>query len=250
MKNVTALALLLGFVGLPAVAAQDAAFQHEAGLSYNANSEEFGDGIWNAKYRYYVSPVDQANGPYALNGFLAQKSNVGANYSIFDAADVDTLGFDGTYVFDSKWFVGGQFQRVEFGNNSGSVYKLDGGYFFNDSSKVAAFYIDGSDDFESQFGAEVRSFIDFETTTGIDLGASWTHTDADDLININADWYVTKAWSVGLGYADVGSDDAFMVKTAYWLRMSDAFSATFDLSKDLDSDADGYNVGVGVVGRF
>ncbi|PKH98105.1 putative porin, partial [Shewanella sp. 11B5] len=74
--------------------------------------------------------------------------------------------------------------------------------------------------------------------------------DADDIFNVNADWYVTKEWSVGLGYDDNGSDDNFTAKTAYWLRMSDAFSATFELAKVLDSDVDGLFVGVGVVGRF
>ncbi|WP_144211488.1 putative porin [Shewanella donghaensis] len=250
MKNVTALALLTSLFALPAMAAQDAPFQHEAGLEYSANSEEFGDGIWNANYRYYVAPVSQDNGPYALNGFLAQTTNVGANYSMFDAADTDTFGVDGTYVFDNKWFVGGEYQRFEVGDFSGNLYKIDAGYYFNDSSKVAAFYVDGSDNFESVYGLEVRSFLALESTSGIDLGAMWTHTDDDDIFNLNADWYVTKAWSVGAGYEDDGFDDNFALKTAYWLRMSDSFSATFELSKVLDSDVDGFDVGVGIVGRF
>jgi hypothetical protein len=61
---------------------------------------------------------------------------------------------------------------------------------------------------------------------------------------------VTKAWSVGVGYVDSGFDDNFVAKTAYWLRMTDTFSATFALSKYLDSDADGFGATIGVVGRF
>ncbi|GGP79054.1 putative porin [Shewanella ulleungensis] len=249
MKNVTALALVLGFAALPAVAAQDAPFHHEAGLEYSANTEEFGDGLWDLNYRFYVDSVSQEKGPYALNGFLAQSSNVGASYSMIDDADLDIFSVDGTYVFDSKWFVGAAIQRYDAGAFDTDTYKLDVGYYFNDSSKVAAFYVDGSD-IDSIYGLEVRSFIDLKSTTGIDLGAMWTHTDADDMFNVNADWYVTKAWSVGLGYADDGFDDNFTAKTAYWLRMNDAFSATFELSKVLDSDVDGFGAAIGVVGRF
>jgi hypothetical protein len=249
MKNVTALALVLGFVALPAMAAQDAPFHHEAGLDYSANTEEFGDGLWDLNYRFYLDSVSQEKGPYALNGFLAQSTNVGASYSMQDDIDLDIFSVDGTYVFDSKWFVGAKIERYDAGVFDTDIYQLDLGYYFNDSSKVAAFYADGSD-IDSIYGLEVRSFIDLKNTTGVDLGANWTHTDADDIFNVNADWYVTKAWSVGLGYDDNGSDDNFTAKTAYWLRMSDSFSATFELAKVLDSDVDGLFVGVGVVGRF
>jgi hypothetical protein len=249
MKNVTALALVLGFVALPAMAAQDAPFHHEAGLDYSANTEEFGDGLWDLNYRFYLDSVSQEKGPYALNGFLAQSTNVGASYSMIDDADVDIFSVDGTYVFDSKWFVGAKIERYDTSVFDTDIYQLDLGYYFNDSSKVAAFYADGSD-IDSNYGLEVRSFIDLKNTTGVDLGANWTHTDADDIFNVNADWYVTKAWSVGLGYTDIGSDDFFIAKTAYWLRMSDTFSATFDLSKDLDSDVDGFGAAIGVIGRF
>ncbi|NCO71140.1 MULTISPECIES: putative porin [Shewanella] len=249
MKNVTALALVLGFVALPAMAAQDAPFHHEASLGYSANTEEFGDGLWDLNYRFYLDSVSQEKGPYALNGFLAQSTNVGASYKMQDDIDLDIFSVDGTYVFDSKWFVGAKIERYDVGSFDTDTYQLDLGYYFNDSSKVAAFYVDGSD-IDSIYGLEVRSFIDLKNTTGVDLGTKWTHTDADDIFNVNADWYVTKSWSVGLGYDDNGSDDNFTAKTAYWLRMSDAFSATFELGKVLDSDVDGLFVGVGVVGRF
>jgi hypothetical protein len=249
IKNVTALALVLGFVALPTVAAQDAPFQHQAGFAYGANTEEFGDGLWDLNYRFYLDSVSQEKGPYALNGFLAQSSNVGANYSMQDDTDLDIFSVDGTYVFDSKWFVGAQIKRFDAGIFDTDTYELNAGYYFNDSSKVAAFYTDGSD-IDSVYGAEIRSFIDLANTTGIDLSAGWTHADEDDMFNVNADWYVTKSWSVGLGYVDSGFDDNFVANTAYWLPISDAFSATFALSKILDSDVDGFFAAVGVVGRF
>jgi hypothetical protein len=249
MKNVTALALVLGFVALPTVAAQNTPFQHQAGVTYSANSEELDDGLWDLNYRFYLDPVSQAKGPYALHGFLAQASNLGASYSKIDEAELDIFAVDGTYVFDSKWFVGVELSRYDDDFFDTETYTLDLGYYFNDSSKVSIFYTDGSD-FESVHGAEVRSFIELEDTTGIDLSAGWISSYFDDVFNVNADWYFTKAWSVGLGYVKVGSYDNFVVNTAYWLHMSDAFSATFALSKDLDSDTDGVGASVGVVGRF
>jgi len=96
----------------------------------------------------------------------------------------------------------------------------------------------------------VRSFIALQSTTGVDLSANWTHQDSDDTFNLGADWYVTKSWSVGLGYTDDGHDDTFVLKTAYWLRLSDSFSANFELARELDSDADGVFIGLGLTGRF
>jgi len=250
MKKITALAILLGFVSVNAAAAQDNPYQHEAGLKYSANSEEFSDGLWNANYRFYISPVDQTKGPYALNGFLAQTSNVGANYSNYDESDLDTIGVDGTYVFASKWFIAANYQRSEIGSFDWNTYGAEVGYYFNDSSAVSAFYNDGSDSIEESYGLKVRSFIALQSTTGVDLSANWTHQDSDDTFNLGADWYVTKSWSVGLGYTDDGHYDTFVLKTAYWLRLSDSFSANFELARELDSDADGVFIGLGLTGRF
>ena len=84
MKEAVVLVALFSLSSMSAVAAQDNDFQHEAGLSFNANSEDTSYGIWDTQYRYYFENVEQTNTPYALNGFLAQESNVGVNYSNFN----------------------------------------------------------------------------------------------------------------------------------------------------------------------
>ncbi|QYJ87229.1 putative porin [Shewanella mesophila] len=249
-KSVTAVAILLGLSCMSAFAAQDNAFQHEAGINYLSNSEEFSDGIWNANYRYYVTPVAQSTSPYALNSFLAQTSNLGANYSNIDVVDVDSYGVDGTYVFASKWFVSANYQNYDYANFDFSTYGAEVGYYFNDSSAVSAFYTDGEDNYEEQYGLKVRSFLALQATAGVDLKATWTHSDSDDLLNLGADWYINNAWSVGAGYTRSDDDDAFDLRTAYWLRLSDNFSANFHLARVLDSDFDGVNIGLGLVGRF
>ncbi|NRB23226.1 putative porin [Shewanella sp.] len=251
MKHTTtALAILLSLSSMSAVAAQDNDFQHEAGLEYNANSEDAGDGAWNAYYRYYFEGVDQGKSPYVLNGFLAQASNIGANYSNFDVIDSDTIGVDGTFVFDSNWFVSANYQRNEIGNFDFNTFGAEVGYYFNDSSAVSAFYQDGDSDVEDSYGLTLRSYIALQSTAGVDLQANWIHSDSDNMFNVGADWYVNNAWSVGAGYSDSKFFDGFDIRTAYWLRISDSFSASFEISKVLDSDADGVGFGIGVIGRF
>lgn len=253
MKNSTmSLAVLLGLTSMSAVAAQDNAFQHQASLSYSTNSEEVSDGSWNANYRYYIAPVDQSKSPYALNGFLAQTTNLGANYSKLDVAyfDSDSYGVDGTYVFDSKWFVSANYHQVDNSHIDVNYYSAEVGYYFNDSSAVSAFYSDGDSRVEESYGLNLRSFVALESTAGVDLTANWAHTDFDDVFNLGADWYVNNSWSVGVGYHNNDANDDFSLRTAYWLRISDNFSANFNLSKLLDSDVDGVGMSVGVVGRF
>ncbi|WP_028773985.1 putative porin [Shewanella waksmanii] len=250
MKTLTKIALLTALASTQAFAAQDNPFQHQAGIAYNTNSEEVSDGIWNANYRYYVSPVDQANSPYALNGFLAQTTNFGAQYSNFDAADAENYGVDGTYVFASKWFIGANYQKSEVGSFDVDTYGAQLGFYFNETSAVAAFYNDGEDGVEESYGLQARSYLPLASTSGVDLQAAWTHFDSDDLFNVGADWYVTDSWSVGAGYHYSDDDDAFDVRTAYWLRISDSFSANFAVAKVVDSDYDGVDMSVGVIGRF
>ena len=249
-QTTTALAILLSLTCLSAVAAQDNNYQHEAGLSYTTNSEEVSDGLWNANYRYYFESVEQNKAPYALNGFLAQESNIGANYQNFDPADSDSYGVDGTFVLGSNWFVGANYQKFDVASYDFNTYGAEVGYYFNDSSAVSAFYQDGDDNFTETYGLKVRSYIALQSTAGIDLNASWAHNEFDDVLNVGADWYINNAWSVGAGYTNSDNDDAFDVRTAYWLRITDGISANFQISKVLDSDYDGVGLVLGLVGRF
>ncbi|MCK8046025.1 putative porin [Shewanella sp. 1CM18E] len=249
-KSTTAIAILLGLSSTSAVAVQDKNYQHEASLSYTTNSEEVGDGLWNANYRYYFKSVEQGKTPYALNGVLAQESNVGASYQNFDPTDSNSYGVDGVFVFDSNWFVGANYQKVDVGFYDFKTYGAEVGYYFNDTSSVSAFYQDGDDNFVETYGLKLRSYLALQSTAGIDLNAQWAHNDFDDVFSVGADWYISNAWSVGVGYVNSDNDDAFDVRTAYWLRITDGISANFNVSKVLDSDYDGVGLGLGIVGRF
>ncbi len=249
-KTPIALALLLS-AAAPSTFAADNEFQNEARVIYSTNSEEVSEGVWNAAYRYYFDPVDRSNGPFALNGFLAQKSNLGANYLHYDIADFDVnaLNIDGTFVFDSNWFVSAGYGRASVDNRDSNNYSAEVGYYFNSSSAVSAFYSDGDDNAVEQYGLAVRSFIALESTAGVDLSARWSHTDFDDTYNVGANWYVTNSWYVGAHYLDARSSD-YAINTGYWWQFSDTFSATFDAGKIIDSDVDGVNLSASIVGRF
>ncbi|RTR26087.1 putative porin [Shewanella atlantica] len=250
--NKATLAVTLAFLSLNVVA-ENKEYQHEASVGYLAYSEDVGDGILGANYRYYFSPVNQDSSPYALNGFLSQTSNVGTNYSYFNELNMDSSGVDGTYVFDSKLFVSLDYQYTSIGNVDFNTYGVEVGYYVDRSISVSAFfdYDDhayGND--KDSYGLQIRRYLELSSSPGIDLSARWEHVNSNNRYTLGADWYVSDSWSVGTGYDRVGSDGDFDIRTAYWLRMSDSFSANFAISKIVDPDVDGFNLGFAVTGRF
>ncbi|QSX39194.1 putative porin [Shewanella sedimentimangrovi] len=252
-------------------AAADVPFQHEASVSYGSNTDDFGDGSWNLGYRFYASPVSQEQQPYALSGFLAQTSNLGAGYTTVDDADLDAYHLDGQYVFGNKWFLQAGYDKVEFGSDFASfdthAYSLGGGYYFNDHSAAFASYSRRESDSNQaisgvsvdSYGLGIRSFIKMQSTAGVDLQLNLNHSrfnsryfDASNsTLNLNADWYLTRAWSIGGHYSiDEDGYDNYGLQTAYWLRLSDNISLTFALAKTIEPDGDGMFANMGLNGRF
>ncbi|WP_299574902.1 putative porin [uncultured Shewanella sp.] len=233
-----------------AIATQDRPYQHEASVGYVTNTEDVSDGILGIDYRYYATPISQSASPYALNGFLAQVSNVGINYSVFDAIDIDTITVDADYIFDSKFFVGMNYQRNSIGNIDLNAYGIELGYYVNSLTAISAVYDDGERSVSEGYGVKLRHYLELESTPGIDLIANWLHENSDNSYELGADWYVSNSWSVGSGYVrDVDGED-FDIRTAYSLRLLDVVTANFAISKMINSDVDGVNVGVAVTGRF
>ncbi len=109
----SALFTALSLVGFGTLATQDADYQHEVSLStFDYVDGDFSqDATFSANYRYYVSPVSQKNGPYALSGFLAHTSNVGVEYG--HSGSVGSYSLDGQYVFDSNFFIKANYQTID-----------------------------------------------------------------------------------------------------------------------------------------
>lgn len=222
-------------------------FQHEANLTYAADVSDNGSSLWQLDYRYYFDTVDTEESPYALNTFLAQNSNVGAQYSSMNTEynglggdfETDSYSFDGTYVFDSSWFLGLAYQQVSPDEESASydqdsqTYTINAGYYINESASLSAFYNNSeqSDEIEyeliqsamkstiNSYGIEYRHFLAITPLSGIDLsarlsqekldyssqsrGTSNTTNLANNTLNtafINLDWYINRSWSIGANY--------------------------------------------------
>ncbi|MFB2638995.1 putative porin [Shewanella bicestrii] len=272
------LALLFALTSTTTFAATDNTYQHDASLEYAGSSEAFDDGTWNTNYRYYFTPVSQDNVPYALSGFLAQTSNLGANYAGFEG-DLDAYGVNGQYVFASKWFVGANYQNLGADLFDSDTYGVSVGYYFNSTSSVYLGYTKNDKDYDLGFGVKasadldtfnlgLRSFLPLQTTTGIDLTAQLFFSQSDyslkntpygidmsdsynaTVLMLSADWYLTRAWSVGANYSVQEDTDPYGISTAYHWRLTDSFSAIVRATKSFEPDEDGVFLALGINGRF
>lgn len=199
--NKLSVALLLALSTSSAYATQDNAYHHEAELSL-LDSDDGGDGLINANYRYYFKAVEQADKPYVLADFFHQGSTVAARYSTSSSDDIYELS--GQYVFDSNWFVGAEINRVDIGSDSSTTYSANLGYFFTDHSALTfkhnrmsesesnsftsasynseAYYSDDVDVFILIY----EHFIPLQSTTGLMLTGEFAYSD--EQYNSNASY--------------------------------------------------------------
>jgi hypothetical protein len=197
------IALMLALSTSSVYAAQDNAYHHEAVLSF-LDSDDGGDGLFNANYRYYFKAVEQADKPYALAGFFHQGSTVAARYSTSSFDDIYELS--GQYVFDSNWFVGAEVSRVNFdiGSDSSTIYSANLGYFFTDHSALTLNYSRISESESSSFastsynserydtndldvfGLTYEHFIPLQSTAGVMLTGAFTYSEQQNTSNASS----------------------------------------------------------------
>lgn len=177
-------ALMLALATIPAYAAQDNTYHHEAEIGFLDSSGE-ADGLVNANYRYYFKAVEQADKPYALAGFFNQGSTVSARYATTDFQDLYNIS--GEYVFDSKWFLGAGVNQLNADDAVFDIttYEISAGYFFSEHSKLSLNYTTNSEsesnngayleyEFESYFSQNIDAitltyehFIPLQSTAGV-----------------------------------------------------------------------------------
>ncbi|MGP1719948.1 MULTISPECIES: hypothetical protein [Shewanella] len=177
-------ALMLALATIPAYAAQDNTYHHEAEIGFLDSSGE-ADGLVNANYRYYFKAVEQADKPYALAGFFNQGSTVSARYATTDFQDLYHIS--GEYVFDSKWFLGAGVNQLNADDAVFDIttYEISAGYFFSEHSKLSLNYTTNSEsesnngayleyEFESYFSQNIDAitltyehFIPLQSTAGV-----------------------------------------------------------------------------------
>jgi hypothetical protein len=193
------IALMLALSTSSVYAAQDNAYHHEAEIGF-LDSDDGGDGIFNANYRYYFNAVEQADKPYALADFFHQGSKVAVRYSTSDFDDIYALS--GQYVFDSNWFINAEVSQVDFEEyeysttlDSFTIYAVNLGYFFTDHSALTLGYSTMSEskatsftsasynseryysnDFDA-FRLTYEHFIPLQSTVGVMLTGTLAYSD-------------------------------------------------------------------------
>ncbi|WP_157822226.1 hypothetical protein [Shewanella sp. Actino-trap-3] len=202
------IALMLALSTSSVYAAQDNAYHHEAELSFldSDDSDDGGDGLVNANYRYYFKAVEQADKPYALAGFFHQGSTVAARYATTDVEDLYNIS--GEYVFDSKWFIGAEVSQLNIEEDNYSsrpdsftTYSANLGYFFTDHSALTLNYSRMSESESSSFTSATYNsegyisrdldvfnltyehFISLQSTAGVMLTGKFTYSDDQYTIN-------------------------------------------------------------------
>ncbi|WP_434927475.1 putative porin [Shewanella sp. HL-SH2] len=160
-KTSLSLALMLALISSNSFAETADAFQHEVELGF-LDSSENSDGLLNLNYSYYFEPVNQANVPYALAPFLNQYSTIAARYAVTDYQDLYNMA--GEYVFDSKFFIGGDYTRnttegitLFNSDDSSNFYGVNLGYYFTKQSKLTLAYSWNSEDVAEQYDGRYYS---------------------------------------------------------------------------------------------
>ena len=273
MKGMSTLtALGFGLISFSALSANDNNFQNEITINYMdySSSKSAEEPTWKAKYSYYGSAISQSDSPYQLNRFMAQTTVLDLTYTNNDRND--SYGIGGEYVFDSKWFIGGDYQYADndvFGHSH--VYSANFGYYANDYTKLffAATKSDTGNSFidleTDTYSLGVNSFIATELGEGVYISANYSHTETETKSpfyndktdyrswEVSADYYLTNSFSVGGKYNDStfeGLDDTYSVNAAYFLRIIDNLSLKVNVDKQIEPSISGFTYDIALVGRF
>lgn len=106
-----------------------------------------------------------------------------------------------------------------------------------------------------------------QSTAGIDLQANIYYSQSDNtltngpngqynnsnnstIVNLTADWYMTRAWSIGANYSIQDDKDPYSMNTAYHWRITDLISARAGIAKSFEPDWDGVDISLSLNGRF
>ena len=256
----------LSFVSASALAAYDQDFQHEVSVAASDNtSDSKNDTHWKGQYTYYANPVEQTNGPYRVNAFLAHTSQFSLLYGHQD--EDNEYGIKGKLFFADHWFVAAEYEQSEFLGDDVYFYSLEVGNYINEFTKV---YVsaarhdikDKISDLEiDTYSLGVKSFISLEHNMGLLLKAAYLYEEAkfahlrpdQNKVKLEADYFFTQSFSIGAHYDNGDEDDAnYGVKADYFFRITDNISLDVGVNKYFEDDykSDGTNWKAKLIGRF
>ncbi|MGI2261114.1 putative porin [Shewanella sp. GXUN23E] len=263
----------LPLLGLPflsiSATAQDT-FQHQANITLGTVEwdDNQSDELIALSYDYYLAPIS-TEGPYALNGFLAQTSSLNASFNKA-GGDAKLWTAGGTWVFGNNWFVRGNYSITSDNQADFDVINIGGGWFINDATEASLHYIstDIDADCDCNWGtdtwqAQIRSFVALQATAGVDLSASWrnnrgqfessaySYDESVNAFDLQADWYLTRSLALGaeiILFDDSNVDSQYSLSAQYWLPLGNTFSLQASLAHELQFST--WEASVGVTGRF
>jgi len=183
----------------------------------------------------YFDKVDTSKGPLAEASFLSKSSGVMASYTDIEDADDKSWSLGGRFVLDNDYIIEANYDSLE----GDSSYGIGFGKYLTENTDLVVSY--GSDDDLDALSADMHSVVDlsgaaslayslgvsylktsdesgyglfgdltyyFNNNFGIGAGVSTDSVGDVDMTTwaLNADWFVTSDWDLGVIYSSTDAD--------------------------------------------
>ncbi len=256
----------LAFVSFNSFAVQDLNYHHQFSLQAKDNTgDSNSETYWKRQYTYYEKPIEQTNGPYFLNAFLAHSSQFSLVYGQQD--NNKDYGIQGEWFVRDNWFIAGEYERAELYGDYYDKYLFEVGNYINDATKV---YVSaerqdlGDSDSKLEidtYSVGIKSFISLPKNTGVLLKAAYLFKDVEagapksdsNNIKLSAEYFFNQSFSIDAHYQNGDNDeDEYGIKAAYFIRILDNLSLDLIAGKYFEPDEKdhGVNWSARLIGRF
>lgn len=251
-------ALLLAFAASP-LFAQPTAIDHEFAIGFS-DIRDVDDQFIGVSYRHYIDTVNIDVQPWSISPYLQRSNNVSVDY--FGINDIDSINVRGEWFYSEDLVIRGRYGRITNDHRSSDdtlqrvgidlstfatpQWEYGAGLdYYHLTERYRPYY--APDDWVKETDTEL-SFSAFVRYTSFGLGAKqftpgWdvkfegAHYDDEFSIELDADYYFRRDWSVGVmvlheSNEGFGSDNLIELGTNYWFN---AYSSIeFGLGYDTD----------------
>lgn len=253
------IACLVASTAMP-VFAQSVPIQHEVSVGFS-DVRDADDHFIGVSYRYYFQTVNINEQPWAISPYLQRADSVTVDY--FGIDSIDSINVRGAWFYSNDLVVRARYGRVtDDGRNRDETiqrFGADVSTFANDNWEYGAgvdFYdsetsyysamnhaaiVDRYSDSEFSFNVFAR-YTSFGTSTpsfspGWDVKAKATKFDDEYSLELDADYFIKRNWSVGMmaiheSNDRFGSENVIELGTDYWFNPYS--SIKFGLGLDTD----------------
>lgn len=214
----------IGIVAATSAAFTAQAYQFEVGARYShVDVDHAGsDNAFGLYGQYFFQDVRVGTLPYAEAAFLNRSSF--AYVTTSDDFDHVSAGA-AFYIPDTMFYVAGEVRRDKFpgaGHNNDWGIKLG-------LTPIAGLLVWTQYYDEPGYDANIHAkyVVDLDRNNTINIEAGYTDDDYYNDSYIIADYYFNRGFSVGVGYNETFDNDAFLVRTNYYLTPEIAITGQF-----------------------